>query len=330
MVSAASSGTTHWYCTKPRGRTAGSSRRRRRAGGRTSTIDWISPARCTRGLAEPGLVEGAHASARRPARRAGAAAPRARGRRGPQRVPRRPPGELVPGRVLALGEHRPAQRTPAGQGVDPGHRVGEPVVAGPHRRHHARRGRGARGRRHRHQRRLDRERAERRARDHAGEPHAADGAPRTARGRGRARPSWVSPSAVTRSRRDDVAAEAAGDVVALAVHVAGDRAADGDVAGARRDREEEPRGSSSAIRSCRLVAGRRAPSTGRRRVDLAGPGSGSQHRSPGVLRRVAVGPAEPARDQAARPGRAHRVRDARRPSCGPRSARGRARCGPSR
>ena len=68
----------------------------------------------------------------------------------------------------------------------------------------------------------------------------------------------TSPSAVTRSSDDDVLAEAAGDVVVLAVDVAGDRAADGDVAGARGDRHEAARAAAARrISSCRRDAGRR-------------------------------------------------------------------------
>ena len=63
-----------------------------------------------------------------------------------------------------------------------------------------------------------------------------------------------SPSAVTRSRETTCVAEGAVAVVVLAVDVGGDGAADGDVAGARRDRHEEPlRPAGAAIRSWRLV-----------------------------------------------------------------------------
>ena len=46
MVSSASSGTTHWYCTKPRGPYSRFQAPTPSSGWKNVEIDWISPLRC--------------------------------------------------------------------------------------------------------------------------------------------------------------------------------------------------------------------------------------------------------------------------------------------
>ena len=245
-------------------------------------------------LAVPDLVE-------RPDRRVGHQPARDDRRRAETRVARQgvrracgAPGELVTAGVLAAGQHRPPQPAPPGDGVDPGHRVGGGGVGLAHRGH---------------QRRevvvpvgvdadpsgLDRDRPERRRGEDPGQPHAADGRPEQLR-------VVVGADDLRRAvggdqvGRDDVGAEGAGPMVALAVHVAGDRAADGDVPGPRGDREEPARGQQQPHQVVQGGAGRRDHVVA---VASYRTGQREQHDSPGVLGGVAVGPAEPPRDQAA-------------------------------
>ena len=95
-------------------------------------------------------------------------------------------------------------------------------------------------------------------------------------------------------------AERAVDVVVLAVDVAGDRAADGDEAGARRDRHEPARGARSLRSSVVDADARRRSSPCAGRVDRRSPPAPARRRGarPGHRRsgRVAVDAAEPPRD----------------------------------
>ena len=159
--------------------------------------------------------------------------------------------DLVERRVVAATQDPATHGTSAGGAVDPGDGVAVPVVAFAHARHEVVEVRAAflvDG----DQRRLDRDEVEGRVEDHAGEAHAAGGGPEDLGGLGGRDRQHVAAAGEQRERVH-VAAERAVDVVALAVDVRGDRAADGDVPRARGDRDEPAAGSSQRISESRLV-----------------------------------------------------------------------------
>ena len=101
--------------------------------------------------------------------------------------------------------------------------------------------------------------------------------------------------------RADVVAEAARAVVVLAVDVAGDRAADGDLAGAGQHRHPQPERQRGPHQLVEVHAGVDVdePGVGVHRVDLVQRGH-VDDQAAAVLRVVAVGAAQPAGDHAAR------------------------------
>ena len=148
-----------------------------------------------------------------------------------------PGAEVVERGVIAEREHGATEAGAARHEVDPRHRVPVVVVAGSIRSSR-RRDWSIRSVIDQAPTRLDREHPERRVDDDAGEAHPADRRPPQLRigvvGDRRARRPSASSSVIAR----DMAPEGAVGVVVLAVDVAGDRAADGDEPGPRRDRDE--------------------------------------------------------------------------------------------
>ena len=112
--------------------------------------------------------------------------------------------------------------------------------------------------------------------------------------------SWTLPSAVTSVDRPDVVAEAADDVVGLAVDVGADRAADRDLAGARQHRQPQAVGERGAHQGVEADARVDVDEPALRvdGVDLAEAGH-VEHGAARVLRRIAVGAPEAARDDPA-------------------------------
>ena len=131
--------------------------------------------------------------------------------------------------------------------------------------------------------------------------------------------------------RLDVVGEAAVEVVALAVHVGGDRAADGDLSSARRDVHEPAERDHRAHDRLEAHAGV-DPHDAPLEVDVveAGERGRVEHGAAGVLRSVAVAAAEAARDQAATPGPGEPRVDRRLVAAARRPSRPSARCGSSR
>ena len=100
--------------------------------------------------------------------------------------------------------------------------------------------------------------------------------------------------------RLDVVGDAAVDVVVLPVDVGGERAADGDEPRARGDRHEEAERQHEPHEGVEADAGGDADGAARNvDVDHIGERQTVEHRAAGVLRGVAVAPAEPARDDPA-------------------------------
>ena len=100
--------------------------------------------------------------------------------------------------------------------------------------------------------------------------------------------------------RLDVVGDAAVDVVVLPVHVGRDRAADRDEAGAGRDRDEVAERQRGADQGVDAHAGRDPRDAGVGiDVDATARSSAAavEHGAAGVLRGVAIAPAEPAGDQ---------------------------------
>ena len=134
------------------------------------------------------------------------------------------------------------------------------------------------------------------AHDHPGEPHPGDGGPeQVVLGR-----ELVHP-AIRRDQRErpHVVAEAADDVVGLAVDVGADRAADRDLAGARQHRQPQAvrqRGAHQRVEAHARVDVDE-PALGVDRVDL-GEARHGEHGAARVLRGIAVGAAQAARDDA--------------------------------
>ena len=259
-----------------------------------------------RGGAVVGLVEDADCRApQQPGRR-----PR-RGRQlraagdGERAVPPAGGREIGAG-MVAADQHRAPEAATAREAVDPGHRVAVLVVARRHTRHRVVEVPGALAV-HGHVGGLDPQEPQPRGQHDPGEPHPA----------GRRIEQLVAarePNSLARGCQelepDHVVAEGAVAVMVLPVHVCGDRAADRDVPGTRRDRHEE------AHRDEQLHELLDAhPGVDRRLarllVDL--PDGGQQrhreHAAAGVLRGVAVAAAEPARQRAARTGARERLGD---------------------
>ena len=212
--------------------------------------------------------------------------------------------QLVARGERAAGEHGPAQLRAGGRGVEPGGGVAVGVVgAVGEQGRAARRGRGC-------------GRCRRRSRPTrcgaAGRPPSTitpvrPMPPTVAQNSSASGPSGVSvrtsPSAVDQVHRQHVVAEAALGVVVLAVHVRADRAADRDLAGARQHRHppaERQGGAHQGVEADPAVDDRDA----RVGVDRgrAGEAGHVQDGAAGVLRGVAVGAAEAAGDDPARPG----------------------------
>ena len=196
----------------------------------------------------------------RPARHGPGRGHRRRGAVG-QRVTSAPPGpaaacagELVAADEVALDQHRPAQRAPPGQEVDPCHRVAVPPASfGQQREERVEIGHpiGVDPE----QARLDRVQADRRLDDRAGQAHAPARGPERL---GIVVGGQRSAAAVglRQHQRLDVGAEAPGGVMVLAVDIGRDRPPDGDVTGAGRHRHEPTLGHDLRSRSSREVPAR--------------------------------------------------------------------------
>ena len=148
-----------------------------------------------------------------------------------------------------------------------------------------------------HPRRLERQERQARGEDDAGQPHAAD---RGVEGLGVLRGGAAERLARGEEERQlvDVAADRPVDVVVLAVDVGRERAADGDEAGARDDREEE----AARKQEREEPRERRAPLAGEGpplRVEREDPLEplGQDDGAGAVQRRVAVAPPEPAQGE---------------------------------
>ena len=173
------------------------------------------------------------------------------------------------------------------------------------------------------------------AQDDSGEPVAADGRPEQRRSRTPSGVRWrISPSAVSRSIDRTWLPKLPAAVVVLAVDVAGDRAADGDLPGAGQHRHPQAERQCGPHQRVEVHAGVDVDEVAVAvdRVDLVQRGHVDDQPA-AVLGVVAVGPAQPPGDDAA--GAA--VGGLRRPPW--RSAPGRGstapepptgRCGPSR
>lgn len=211
-------------------------------------------------------------------------------------------GQRLQRGVVPPGEDGAPGRRAARQQVDPGHRVAVAVVGG-----------GERGQQrvevgqpfgvHGHQRRLHRKQLERRAQHDPCQAHAA---------RGRVEQVCAGGEdphlAVGRQQLHGahVPGEGAGDVVVLAVDVRADRPAHRHIAGPGGDRHEPAQRQQhlhQPVQADPRLAGHRSGAG----VDLAHPvqARGVQDGAARVLRRVAVRPAQAARDAAARPAPAH-------------------------
>ena len=230
--------------------------------------------------------------------------------------------------MIAEREDRAAERGAAREAVDPRHRVPVVGVVLEHARHHGVEVAAPLGVRA-HERRLDRKEPQGEVGDHAGEAERAGGAPEQL-GIGSGRDFDHLLRRVQRERLD-VVGEAAVDVVVLAVHVGGERAADGHEPRARRDGHEEAereRGADERVDAHARVDPRNA-GVGVD-VELVVEGAAVEHGAARVLRRVAVAaPEAPVRSaRAARCARAARRHRARRR--GRRRAPRSERCGPSR
>ena len=194
---------------------------------------WGLPSCGRRGLAEPELVEGADGqrveqAARRSQRHPGQLA----GHEGPGLVgvAGQAGGQVGEPGVVAPGEHRAAEAAARRLAVDPGHRVPVAVVTVQHLVHDVVEVDGPLGV-DQHVAGLHRDHLQGGVGHDPGEAHAA--------GRGpeeigvRVGGDGVGPGRGDQGHRHDVRAEAAVDVVVLAVDVGGDRPADRHQAGAR-------------------------------------------------------------------------------------------------
>ncbi len=211
---------------------------------------------------------------------------------------------LIPGRQVGqggevtAGDHRAAQGGAAGQAVGPRHRVGVAVVRGRQVSHGLVDVRGAH-RVHLEPGRRDLGQLDGGAQDDAGQPHPAGRGPEQRRIAIRrdplhltVRPQQVEPG--------HVAGEAAGRVMVLAVHVGGDRAADGHLPGARGDRHEPAGRQSRGHQLFQADPGFAGDHAGRR-VEAGDPvhRGGADDQAAVVLRRVVVAAAQAAGDHPA-------------------------------
>ncbi len=215
---------------------------------------------------------------------------------------------VAPGVIAARQDRTPERRAPS-DAVDPRDRIAVVGVALEHARHHgvevgAALVGGAE------QRRLHPEQPEDHLGDDAGEPHGAGGAPEELRV-GVGRDGHDSLGRVQHERLD-VVGDAAFDVVVLPVDVGGERTAHGDEPRPGGDGDEEAEREDEAQERVEADAGGDAHgATGGVDVDHVGERPAVEHRAAGVLRRVAVAAAEPARDDPALAGVGEQVVDAR-------------------
>jgi hypothetical protein len=140
--------------------------------------------------------------------------------------------------------------------------------------------------------------------DDPGQPHTADGRPEQAGVRvvaGAARGQGEDPAVRHQQLQGrDVVAERTGAVVVLAVHVAADRTADGDLAGAGQHRDPQAVGQCRAHQLVEAYPGVDVDG-GRVRIDVVDPVQRGHvdHDAAGVLRYVTVGTTKATRDDPA-------------------------------
>jgi hypothetical protein len=200
------------------------------------------------------------------------------------------------GGVAAPHQDPAADVGPAGEAVDPAHRVGPVRRAQPQALHHRAEARHALGLQH-DPRALDPLEPQGDLHDEAGEPHAAEGGEEQL-----ALPvgTALDEPAVGNAEGDaiDEAPERAVAVMVLAVDVAGHARPDGDELGARGDRREPPARHEDAqdLGEAQPRLAVEAPGRGLERADAVGPRA-LEHEAALARgqRGVAVGAAEPAR-----------------------------------
>ena len=211
--------------------------------------------------------------------------------------------------VVGAHQEAAAEVRAGGHGVEPGHRLGVALVPAGLAVHQLGQvvdllgvDREVRG--------LDVVQLQFRAHDHARQPHPADGGPE------QLGPVAVGSQLVHRPVRGDqrqrphVVAEAPDDVMGLAVDVGADRAADRHLPGAGQHREPEPERKGAAHQGVQADPG---VDDDPAEIAVDGVDGGQrghvQDGAAGVLRRVPVGAAEAAGDDAARPGAGDRGGD---------------------